>query len=73
MKELKVWLLEEGLGWALWVRRVGDDDVESVLEVLQELEAIADVDLDVGVVETSSHVWQVLLGETDDGLGFVSE
>ncbi len=61
-------LLEEGLGGALRVGRVGDDDVEVVLEVVQELEAIANVHLDLGMVEASSHSGEVLLREADDSL-----
>ena len=67
-EQLKVWLLEQALCRALWVRRVGNDDVEFVLVVLQELEAVSDVDLDLGVLETNGHAWEVFLGETDDGL-----
>jgi len=66
--QLEVRLLEQALSRALWVRRVGDDDVEAVLVVVQELEAVADVDLDLGVVVTRSHAGKVLLGEANDGL-----
>ena len=72
VKELEVGLLEKRLGRALGVRRVRDDDVEGVLVVVEELEAVADVDLDLGVVEASRHVGEVLLGEADDGLERVS-
>lgn len=68
VEELEVVLLEQSLGGAIGVGRVGDDDVELVLVVVEELEAVADVDLDLGVVEADSHVGEVLLGETDDGL-----
>jgi hypothetical protein len=67
-EELKVGLLEEALGGTLGVRAVGDDDVELVLALLEELEAVADVDLDVGVLEADAHAGEVLLGDTDDGL-----
>lgn len=67
-QELKVGLLEEALGGTLRVRAVGDDDVELVLAVLEELEAVADVDLDVGVLEADAHAGEVLLGDTDDSL-----
>lgn len=68
MEKLEVGLLEERLGGTLGVGGVGDDDVEGVLVVIKELEAVADVDLDLGVVEASGHVGEVLLGEADDGL-----
>jgi len=73
VEELEVVLLEQGLGGAVGVGRVGDDDVELVLVVVEELEAVADVDLDLGVVEADGHVGEVLLGETDDGLVNVAE
>lgn len=68
VEQLKVGLLEETLGGALGVRAIGDDHVEFVLELLQELEAVADVHLDVGVLEANAHAGEVLLGEADDGL-----
>lgn len=72
MEQLEVRLLEQALSRALRVRRVGDDDVEGVLVVVQELEAVADVDLDLGVVVTRSHAGEVLLGEANDSLEPVS-
>lgn len=68
-EELEVWLLEQSLGWALWVGRVGNDDIELVLVVVEELESISDVDLDLWVLVGNGHSWKELLGETDDGLG----
>ena len=68
MEKLEVGLLEESLGGSLRVRRVGDDDIKLVLVVLQELEAVADVDGRLGAVESSGHMGEVLLGEADDGL-----
>lgn len=66
--ELEVGLLEQALGRALRVGGVGDDDVEGVLVVVEELEAIANMDLDLGVLKTLRHARKVLLGQTDDGL-----
>lgn len=68
VEKLEVGLLEERLGGTLGVGGVGDDDIEGVLEVLKELEAITNVDLDLGVLEASRHVGEELLGETDDSL-----
>jgi hypothetical protein len=68
VEKLEVGLLEEGLGRALGVRRIGNDDVESVLVLIEELEAIADMDLDLGVVEAGRHVGEELLREADNGL-----
>ena len=72
VEKLEVGLLEERLGRALWVRRVGDDDVECVLVLVEEGEAVADVDRHLGVFEAGRHVGEVLLGEADDGLARVS-
>ena len=68
VKELEVGLLEKALGGTLGVGAVGDDNVELVQAVLQELEAIANVGLDVGVLEADAHAGEILLGDTDDGL-----
>lgn len=67
-EQLEVGLLEQTLGRAFWVRRVGDDDIKAVLKVLQELEAISNVDLDLGVLEANGHSREIFLGETDDSL-----
>lgn len=72
-QQLKVWCLEESLGGTLWVAGVGDDNVELVLLVLEELEAIADDGLGLGVVEADGHARKVLLGETNDSLVNVAE
>ena len=71
VQELEVRLLEEGLGGPIGVRGVGDDDVEGVLVLVEELEAVADVHLDLGVVEALGHAGEVLLREADDGLAWV--
>jgi len=68
VQKLEVGLLEQALGGTLGVRGVGDDDIKAVLVVVQELEAIANVDLALGVLVTLGHLGQVLLGETDNGL-----
>ena len=68
IQQLKIRLLEERLGWSLRVGAVGDDDVEFVLVVCKKLEAVADVDLDVGVLEADAHAGEVFLGDADDGL-----
>jgi hypothetical protein len=73
VEQLEVGLLEQGLSRTLGVGRVSDDDVEGVLVVVEELEAVADVNLNLGVLEASSHLGQVLLGEADDGLVDVAE
>lgn len=72
MQKLEVRLLEQGLGGAVRVRGVGDDDVESVLVLVEELEAVADVHLDLGVVETLGHAGEVLLREANNGLLFIN-
>lgn len=67
-QKLKVGLLEEALSGTLGVRAVSDDNIELVLALLEELETIANVDLDVGVLEANAHARKVLLGDTDDSL-----
>jgi hypothetical protein len=67
-EQLEVRLLEQALCRPLWVRGVCDDDIKGVLEILQVLEAIADVDLHLGVLEANGHAGEVLLGEADDSL-----
>ena len=68
VQQLKVWLLEESLGGSLRVAGIGDDDVELVLLVLEELEAVTDDGLGLGVVKTNRHAGKVLLGQTNDSL-----
>lgn len=68
VEELEVRLLEEALSRTLGVRRVGDDDIKGVLVVVEELEAVANVDGGLGVVETSSHLGEELLGDAGDSL-----
>jgi hypothetical protein len=73
VEELEIALLEESLSRTIGVGGVGDDDVELVLVVVEELDAIADVGLGLGVVEAASHGREVLLGETDNSLVNVAE
>ena len=68
IQQLKIGFLKERLCWTLGVGAVGDDDVEFVLVVGQELEAVADVDFDVGMLEADAHAGKVFLGDADDGL-----
>lgn len=72
-QKLKVGLLEQTLGRTLRVRRVGDNHVELVLLGLEELEAIANVGLDLRVLVADGHAGEVLLGEADDGLVDVAQ
>lgn len=67
-KQLKIGLLEQALGRSFGIRTVSDDHIELVLAVLQELEAVTDVGLGVGVLESNAHAGEVLLGDTDDSL-----
>jgi hypothetical protein len=68
MEKLEVGFLEQALGGALGIGRIGNDDIEAVLVVVEELEAVADVDLGLWVAETLCHLGQELLGKADDGL-----
>ena len=68
VQELEVRFLEQRFGRPFGVRGVGDDDVKFVLLVREELEAVADVRADGGVLEADGHAGEVFLGEADDGL-----
>lgn len=68
VQKLKVWLLEQALGGTVGVAAVGDDHVELALLVVQKLEAVANVDLDRGVLEANRHAGQVFLAQPDHGL-----
>jgi hypothetical protein len=67
-EQLKIWLLEQALRWALWIGRIGNDNIELVLVVIEELEAVSNVNLDLGVLIRDGHAREVFLGETNDGL-----
>lgn len=73
LEELEVGLLEEALGGTLGVRAVSDDNIELVLAVLEELEAVTNVGVSVGVLEANGHAREVLLGDTDDSLVNVAQ
>jgi hypothetical protein len=64
-QQFKVWLLEKRFGGSFRVARVGYDDVEFVLPLLEELEAVADMDFDVGVFKSDSHPTKVFLGKSN--------
>lgn len=67
-QQLEIGLLEQRFGGAFWVGAVGDDNVELALAGLEKLEAVADVHLDVGVLEADAHAGEILLGHANDGL-----
>lgn len=73
VEQLKVRLLKQGSSGALGVRGVSDDDVKGILVLGQELEAVANVDLDAGVGEPDRHVGEVQLRDSGDGLVNVAE
>lgn len=68
VEELEVGLLEETLGRAVGIGRVGNDDVEGILVLVEELEAVTDVDGALRVGKTLGHTREVLFGEADDSL-----
>lgn len=67
-KQLEVRLLEQALGWALWVGGIGNNDIELVLVVIQKFESISDMCLYLWVLVADGHAWEVLLGKSDDSL-----
>lgn len=68
VKEGEVGFLEQDLGRPFGIGRIGDDDVERILLILQEFEPVADVYFDLGMLKSNGHAWKVLFRETDDGL-----
>jgi hypothetical protein len=68
LHEGEVGSLEEGSGGSDGVRRVGDDDVEGVLDGGKVLKTVGDVDGDLGVGEDGSHSREVLGRDSGDGL-----
>jgi hypothetical protein len=62
LHELEETLLEQGLGRSNGVGRVGDNNIKGVNLVFQVRETVANVNVNLGVLETNGHVRQVLLG-----------
>jgi len=67
-EKFKVWLLKQALGWSLWVRRIGNDDIELILVVIKKFEAIPNMDLDLWVLVADGHSWKIFLGQADNSL-----
>jgi hypothetical protein len=72
-QQLKVRFLEQALGGAIWIARVGNNDIKLILVRLEELEPIAHVHGSIACAEPGGHARQVLLGQADDGLVNVAE
>jgi len=60
--------LEERSGGSNGIGRIGDDDVEGVLNGREVLESIGDVNGDLGVGKNVGHAGKVELGDSGDGL-----
>lgn len=73
VKELEVRFLEKTLRGTLRVGRVGDNNIEAVFVVLQELEAVADMHLHLGVLKADAHAGQIFLAEPDHSLVNIAE
>ena len=71
MQQLEVGLLEETLCRTFRVRGIRDDDIELVFVVIQELEAVTDMDLRLRVLEAFRHAGEVLLRQANDSLGIM--
>ena len=61
IKQLEVGFLEEALRGTFRVGGIRNDDVERVLVVIQEFEAVADMDPGLRVLEAFCHAGQILL------------
>lgn len=68
LDEGEVSLIEESRSGSSGIRRVGDDNVELVLVLLDELETVTDVDLNAGILITDSGVGQELAGSINNDL-----
>lgn len=68
LHEGEVRSLEEGGGRSDGVARVGDDDIEGVLDGGEVLESVGDLDGDSGVGEDVGHAGEEHLGDSGDGL-----
>lgn len=73
LHQLKELGLEERGSRANGIGGVSDDDIEAVDLVLEESESVSNVDLDLGVLKSSSHRGQVLLGNADNSLVNLAE
>lgn len=68
LHEGEVRSLEQACGRSDGIRRVGDDDIEGVLDGGKVLETVSDVDGDLGVSEDRSHTGEVDGRDSGDGL-----
>jgi hypothetical protein len=67
-QKLKIWLLEQRLCRAFRIRRIGNDNIKLILIVFEELEAVSNMDLCLGVVEPNRHMGEILLGKANNSL-----
>ena len=72
-QQLKIRLLKQRLRGALRVATIGDNDIELILAILEELESVANVHRYGRVLEPNGHSGEVLFGEADDGFVNVAE
>jgi hypothetical protein len=73
LEELEVGLLEERVGGTDGIGRVGDDNVEFVLLVVQEFESVADEDGDTRIFKSSGHVRKESFRDTGNSFVDVAE
>ena len=73
VEKLKIRFLKQRLSRAFWVAAVGDDDIEFILAVREEFEAVSDVNVDCGVLISDGHSREVFLADPDDGLVDVAQ
>jgi len=62
IQQLKIRFLEQGLCRSFRVGGIGNDDIEFILFVFEEFEAVADVNFDGRVLEANRHARKVFLG-----------
>ena len=73
MQQLEIWFLEQRLCRPIGIATICNDDIKLVLLLLQKLETIADVSLDIGVLETNGHAREIFLRQPNHSFVNVAE
>src|SRR4051794_39958131 len=68
VEKLKIRFLKQRLCRAFRVAAVGDDDIEFILAVREEFEAVSDMNVDRRVLISDGHAGEVFLADPDNGL-----
>lgn len=66
IEKLKVRFLEQRLCWTFWVTAISDNDIEFVLAVSKELEAVSNEGFDSWVLVSNGHSREIFLADAND-------